>query len=53
MVPDRLAWLADRVPMWFRTRWPLKRFYWQKEELDAAQDRAKQMAELFGVEIDQ
>ena len=34
---DMRGWLLDRVPIWFRRRWPLKRFYWQKAELEAAE----------------
>ena len=33
--------LLDLVPMWFRTRWPLRRFYWQAEDLAAARAKAK------------
>ncbi len=33
-------WFLDRVPHWFRTRWPLRQYYWQQEELDAANARA-------------
>lgn len=35
--------LLDYVPMYFRSRWPLKRFYWQPEEIEDA----KLMAEEY------
>ena len=28
-------WWLDFVPMWFRSRWPMKDWYWQTDELDA------------------
>lgn len=33
----------DFVPHWFRTRWPLKRFYWQPEEVKQAYADAKRI----------
>lgn len=26
-------WWLDYVPTWFRSRWPLKRWFWQAEDL--------------------
>jgi len=37
--------------MWFRDKWPLKRFYWQKEELEDATLRAREMAEKLFKEL--
>lgn len=31
-----MQWLLRLIPSWLRTRWPLKRFYWQQEEIDAS-----------------
>jgi hypothetical protein len=48
IVPDKLAWLFELVPMWFRTRWPLKRFYWQQEEIEEAKEKAKEVGHALG-----
>lgn len=47
-VPDRLAWLAELVPLWLRSRWPLRRFYWQEEELVLARERAREVGAALG-----
>lgn len=39
--------MLDLIPRWFRTRWPLKRFYWQQEELDAAEREAKEFVKTL------
>ncbi len=31
----------DLVPRFLRTRWPLRRYYWQTEELEAVRERAE------------
>lgn len=38
------SWLADRVPGWFRTRWPLKGLYWQQEDMYKANKYAKELS---------
>ena len=35
--------VLDYVPMWFRMRWPLRRYYWQADEIE----RAEVIAERF------
>ncbi len=47
----RLRWMFDLVPMWFRTHGPLKRFYWQEDELREARKRAREVAESLGIEV--
>ena len=42
-----LLWLLDRVPSVLRTRWPLRRFYWQQEDHDRAAIEAEQFRELL------
>jgi hypothetical protein len=37
--------ILDHLPKWCRDKWPMKRFYWQQEELDAAVEWAKKMHE--------
>ena len=29
-----MDWFIDRIPVWFRDKWPLKPFYWQQEDID-------------------
>lgn len=42
-------WLLGVVPRPFRSRWPLRRFYWQADELADARRRADEMWErLWG-----
>ena len=42
-------WILDNlVPLWFRTRWPMNRYYWQKEDLERAARRAKEITEALG-----
>ena len=38
--------LLELVPMFFRTRWPLKKYYWQVEELDAARQKAEEFSRI-------
>jgi len=40
-------WILNSVPVWFRDKFPLKRFYWQKEELEAAQRWADQYKDIW------
>jgi hypothetical protein len=40
--------LLELVPLFFRTRWPMKRFYYQKEDLERAEAWAKETCELLG-----
>ncbi len=44
----RTGGLLDLVPQWFRTRWPLRRFYWQEGELAEAEERAQWMGVSLG-----
>ena len=52
LAPDKfwshkvLFFLRDLVPMWFRTRWPLNElgWYWQKDEIERADKKAKEWA---------
>jgi len=37
--------LMQLVPMFFRDKWPLKKYYWQKEELQKAENIAKRLSE--------
>ncbi len=37
--------ILDSVPFWFRRRWPLRRFYLQQEDIDAARRRAEELSE--------
>lgn len=37
--------LSNLVPMWFRDKWPMKRFYWQQEDFDRADKYAKELSE--------
>lgn len=41
-------WFLNRVPYCFRTRWPLRRYYWQKEDLEAIAKRVLAFRHLFG-----
>jgi hypothetical protein len=50
IVPAKLDWLFNLVPQWFRTRFPLKAFYWQKEEIEEMKRLGKEMAKTFGLE---
>ncbi len=43
----RTAGVLDLVPQWLRVRWPLRRFYWQEEELAEAEERAQWKGLLF------
>ena len=41
--------VLDLVPMWFRSRWPLRRFYWQAEELEEIKRGVREVrAQWFG-----
>lgn len=40
--------LLDCVPMWFRYRWPMKRFFWQPEQVDAIHEEAERIREQMG-----
>ena len=43
--PDSVwQWVLCRVPRWFRSRWPLKRFYWQADELARAHRKGQELA---------
>lgn len=35
--------ILDRVPMWLRTRWPMKRFYWQADEITNIERNAEKL----------
>ena len=49
MIRNRLAlWLLERVPRCLRSRWPLRRFYWQADEIR----RAEREAETLRTELD-
>jgi len=37
--------ILDLVPAWFRTRWPLRKFFWQTEEIEAAFKRAEEICD--------
>lgn len=32
------------VPKWFRSRWPMKRYYWQPEDLREAARKASELS---------
>jgi hypothetical protein len=40
-------WLLDRVPIWFRMRWPMVRFYWTQQQCDDIKESAKDLYETF------
>jgi hypothetical protein len=39
--------LLDLVPEFFRDKWPMKRFYWQEEQIERAKKRAKEISETL------
>lgn len=41
--------LLELTPMWMRTRWPLKKYFWQKEDIEAIKKEASRIAEVFGI----
>lgn len=48
MVNDTAQWWTKHVPLWLRHHGPLKRHFWQEEELDLAKRRGEEIAKLFG-----
>ncbi len=38
-------WWLDLVPRWFRFRWPLKRYYWQPQEIEESKREANRLRE--------
>lgn len=49
MSPNRdvLLRLLARAPMWTRTRWPLRRFYWQAEQIESIEREVAEMKAMF------
>lgn len=43
-------WLLDRVPTPLRRTWPLRRFYWQQEDVDRGRAEAEQIRKDLGIE---
>ena len=37
----------DLIPRWFRSRWPLRRYYWQPEEIAQAREEARAIRRLW------
>lgn len=37
--------LLDLAPIFFRTKWPMKRFYWQKEDIEQAEKKSRELME--------
>lgn len=50
MIHNVVYWCLDQVPIWFRSRWPLRRFYWQAEDLEALVHDATSLAEWMAQE---
>lgn len=40
-------WLLNRMPFFMRSLPFIKKFYWQKEELERASKRAKEISDLI------
>lgn len=49
MVPDKLTWLFNLIPKWMRSLPLLRKFYWQEDEIEEAQERGQEFAETFGL----
>lgn len=37
----------DFLPMYFRDKWPMKRFYWQAEDMELAAVKAQELSAIF------
>jgi len=49
VIRNRLAlWILDRLPHCLRSRWPLRRFYWQADEIESAEREAERLRTELG-----